>query len=631
LESVSCTSSTFCVAIDNSGDAYFFSGSSWSEPEGVDESESLDAVSCSSTKFCVAVDGEGYAFAYDGSSWSSSEIDPDEQVLSVSCRNKSFCVATDAAGNALTYDGSEWATVSIDDNALNSVSCTSDSFCAAVDDAGDALTYGWVSAAYTCNVSGLGDTTNPTLVSESPSPPPDITAPGTYSTTPSVDVTIPATTINAAISDGASSITIDSQSVEVDALTTEGAASTSVSPNTLTTTATNLPITFTPQMDTPYTYATTYNPETWQTVSNPGIVEFTPGDINSTFTYLIDDTPSPVSAACTPPTEVAALDQTTVNASTSTPSLQIPTSEPPLQSQVTAPLDDGWQATITNTSTVAVQGALAQIVVRGGPRATFAGAGGGVTFDFAGMADTGTNCGSSGPGEADCHLGTLDAGESETLNLLVETTDLAQGSTLNGVVFVKSTNAPTQTSTLDDVNAVVVTDGAVGVAVPSVSVRSSMSGISASVPGKVTLTLPATVPATGGFSSNAAKVKGPLVPVTLLPIPGSQDPELCPPSAGGCEGDAVEIEGNFASYTSRSDPISAVIKIFYGSTPPDGSIYYQDAANDTPMLLPSCVKSGARYNTPCLNGPEKIIGASGNQSTVDTVFFTGGDPLVGRR
>ena len=125
------------------------------------------------------------------------------------------------------------------------------------------------------------------------------------------------------------------------------------------------------------------------------------------------------------------------------------------------------------------------------------------------MADTGTNCGSSGPREADCHLGTLDVGESETLNLLVETKGLAQGSTLNGVVVVRSTNAPTQTSTLDDVNVVVVTGGAVGVAVPSVSVRSSMSGLSASVPGKVTLTLPATVPAPGGFASNAGKVKGP--------------------------------------------------------------------------------------------------------------------------
>ena len=56
-------------------------------------------------------------------------------------------------------------------------------------------------------------------------------------------------------------------------------------PNTLTASATNLPITFTPQSNTPYTYPTTYNPETWQTVNVPGTVDFTPGDIDL-LTYL---------------------------------------------------------------------------------------------------------------------------------------------------------------------------------------------------------------------------------------------------------------------------------------------------------------------------------------------------------
>jgi hypothetical protein len=629
LQSVSCTSATFCVAVDNSGDAYKYNGSTWSEPDNIDESETIDSVSCSSSTFCVALDEVGNGLIYDGSSWSITDIDSNHQLLSASCTSATFCVATDDVGNALTYNGSSWSTATIDDNALSGVSCTTHSFCAAVDDAGDALTYGWVSASYTCDLSGPGDTTVPILLSESPSAPPSITAPGTFSTTLSVDVTIPAATINAAITDGASSITIDSQSVEVDGLTTNGAPSGSVNPNTLTTNATNLPITFTPQSNTPYTYATTYNPETWQTVSNPGTVEFTPGDINSTFTYLIDDTPSPVSAACTPPVGVAPLDSTVVNPTSTTPSFQVPTSEPALQPQVSAPLDDGWAVTITNTSTTEVQGVFAEVVVRGGESVGFGG-GGPVTFDFAGMADTGTSCGASTPGEAHCNVGTLAPGGSEKLNLLVETNGLAQGSSLRGVVVVRASNAPTQSASLGDVNVVVVTNGVAAVAVPTVSVQSSQSGLS-DTGGKVTLTLPADVRAMGPFASNSVKVKGPPVAVTLQPIPGSQDPELCPPSTGGCEGDAVQVEGNFSAYTSSADPISAVIKVFYGSTPPAGSIYYQDAANDTPVLLPACVKSGGKYNTPCVYGAEKVIGASGNQSTVDTVFFTGADPLVGRR
>ena len=93
----------------------------------------------------------------------------------------------------------------------------------------------------------------------------------------------------------------------------------------------------------------------------------------------------------------------------------------------------------------------------------------------------------------------------------------------------------------------------------------------------------------------------------------------------------MQIEGNFASYTSTATPISAVIEIFYGATVPAGSMYFQSSAGTSPELLPVCVKTGGHYNTPCVNGPEQIIGKTGKKATEDTVFFTGGDPLVGRR
>jgi hypothetical protein len=60
-------------------------------------------------------------------------------------------------------------------------------------------------------------------------------------------------------------------------------------------------------------------------------------------------------------------------------------------------------------------------------------------------------------------------------------------------------------------------------------------------------------------------------------------------------------------------------------------MYFQDSASTTTELLPACVKTGGHYNTPCVDGPEHIVGASGKKSSEDTVFFTGGDPLVGRR
>jgi hypothetical protein len=628
LVSVSCASTIFCIAVDSKSNALVYNGSSWSSPDHIDPSIGLNAVSCSSITFCVAVDNAGNALTYNGSSWSTDDIDGTTQLLSVSCTTASFCVAGDSSGNAFTYNGSSWSSVSIDDNVITSVSCPSTSFCAATDDAGYALTYGWVSASYSCDFPGLGDTTTPVLLSEAPSPPASIPAPGTFQTTLSAEVTIPSAAVNNAISQGASSVTIGSQTVETDALTPSDSPSSSVDPNTLTTSGTNLPITFTPQSSTPYTYSTTYNPETWQTVNVPGTVDFTPGNINLSLTYLLSSGPTPESVPCTAPSGVTDLDTTNVTAPGGTPSIQVPPSVPPLQSQVSTPLDAGWAIEIANTSTVDVTGLSAAITVRGG--------GPTLTYDFAGMSKTGTTCTSSGTNMATCSVGTLAGGDTETLNVLVDTAGLPLSTTITGTANVTSTNASSQSASLTGVSVVVVKDGSAAVAVPSTPLSSSSKALSKHLRAKTTLTLPAKVPAMGPDLSNSlvgplVKMKGPPVSVKLQALRGSQDPELCPPASGGCEGDIIEIEGNFAAYTSTAKPISAVIEIYYGSSVPAGHIYFQDSAGDVPTALPACVKTGGHYNTPCVDGPEQIIGATGKKSTEDTVFFTGGDPLVGRR
>jgi len=624
LQSVSCPSAGFCAAVDAQGNVLTSgNGINWSSPDNIDGSNAIDSISCTSSTFCVAVDNVGNAITYKGSTWSSTDIDGTTQLNSVSCSSTSFCYAVDSEGNALNYDGSGWSSSDIDGStAIASVSCPSTSYCAAADVAGSAIAYGFVSAGYTCSVSGYGGSTDPISLSESPSPPGSITAPGTYQTTLSSQLTIPAAVINAAITDGATSITIGSQSVTVDGLT-GGNPSSSVDPNALTASAANLPITFTPQENTPYTYSTTYNPETWQTVSTPGTVDFTPGDVDTSLTYLISGTPSAVSSDCTPPAGIAALDSTAVNASSSSPSFQIPPSTPPLDSQVSVPDDAGWAIQITNTSTDAVHGVSAVVTGEAGVNS--------VTYDFAGMADTATHCTSSGAGEATCNVGVLSSGDSVTLNVLVLTTGLAQSTSISGSVDVSASDASSQSSDLGETEVEVIQNGAAAVAVPTVPVESSTSKLSHKVPAKGTLTLPKKIPAMGPFEPLLGKVSGPPVPVTLQALDGTQDPELCPPSSGGCKGDIVEIEGNFSAYTSASKPISVKVQIFYGSTVPSGSIYFQDSANDSPQALPACVKTNGDYNTPCVDGAEQITGATGKKSTEDIIFFTGDDPLVGRR
>ncbi|MHB1569375.1 MAG: hypothetical protein ACYC0H_09235, partial [Solirubrobacteraceae bacterium] len=147
--SVSCASSSFCVAVGStSGDVYTYDGGGWSKPSLIDPG-GLTSVSCASSSFCVAVDRGGDVLIYNGGGWSApSPIDPGSSpdLESVSCASSSFCVALDYSDDeAFTYNGGGWSApspVSPYGLGLNSVSCASSSFCAAVDSQGNALEFG---------------------------------------------------------------------------------------------------------------------------------------------------------------------------------------------------------------------------------------------------------------------------------------------------------------------------------------------------------------------------------------------------------------------------------------------------------------------------------------------------------
>ena len=154
---VSCTSTTFCMAVDANGYALSYNGSTWSTPTQIDPAGgTLAAVSCTSSTFCMAVDYDGNAMSYNGSTWSSPTlIDGDSGVLDgVSCTSTTFCMAVDFAGRAMSYDGLGWTSPTQIDTGgpFTAVSCTSTTFCMAVagDDSapssGDAVVYdgsGW--------------------------------------------------------------------------------------------------------------------------------------------------------------------------------------------------------------------------------------------------------------------------------------------------------------------------------------------------------------------------------------------------------------------------------------------------------------------------------------------------------
>ena len=132
LESVSCPSSSFCVAIDGSGNAVVMSSGIWSHPVRVLSSAGDDgvapSVSCASSSFCVVVSDTG-ATIWNGSAWSAAQTmdalpsdvgtpprGVNHSVLdSVSCVSSTFCVAADNAGRMFTWNGSSWSAPQIAD------------------------------------------------------------------------------------------------------------------------------------------------------------------------------------------------------------------------------------------------------------------------------------------------------------------------------------------------------------------------------------------------------------------------------------------------------------------------------------------------------------------------------------
>ena len=154
LTSISCPSTSFCMAIDTEGSAFHYDGKNWSAAEMIGSGHPLKSVSCASSSSCVAVDTSGYAFVYNDNWGMGSQFDTSGEPVSVSCPSSSFCMVVDNNANAFVYNGKTWSdseSVGIA-SKLTAVSCTSDSECIAVDAEGNGSRYnGTEWTAYSAN------------------------------------------------------------------------------------------------------------------------------------------------------------------------------------------------------------------------------------------------------------------------------------------------------------------------------------------------------------------------------------------------------------------------------------------------------------------------------------------------
>ena len=366
-----------------------------------------------------------------------------------------------------------------------------------------------------------------------------------------------------------------------------------------------------------------------------GQVDLVPGNIVVVTSYVMSGKTTSLQLNCTAPSNVAALDSTTVNPETASPSFQVPTTTPPLQNQVSGGTDGGWSTTVSNTSTVAVSGLAATISVTDG--------GAPLTYDLSAMTATGSNCSTAGSGKVSCSLANLASGASETLTALVNTKNLAQGTSIRGSAVITSSDASSHTSALGAIEVIVVQNGngTEAVAAPGIAVSSTKRPL-ARAKASVTLTLPTKRirrPAAGQAEALAAAVAAaastspPPVAVTLESLAPSAEPALCPPTGTSkCEGNIIQAVGNFSAYTNKKAPIVAVLKFFYGLHVPTGTIYMLKPNGKTVVKLAAC-KKHHRVQHPCVAGPEQVLGSASHDSLYaqDTVYFTGADPAMGRR
>ena len=130
LESVSCPTTTFCIAVGNGPGQLIdrWNGSVWTIVSTT-ANFGLDGVRCRSTTFCMAVGAQSagantdtLAEKWNGATWSvlttpNVSGSPGNVLLSVSCTGTTFCMAGGyAQGSGVTQDtltevwnGSTWA------------------------------------------------------------------------------------------------------------------------------------------------------------------------------------------------------------------------------------------------------------------------------------------------------------------------------------------------------------------------------------------------------------------------------------------------------------------------------------------------------------------------------------------
>jgi hypothetical protein len=145
---ISC-SGAFCIAVSVSGEAVIYKGGAWGNRSSID-SDALTAVSCTSPSYCAAVDSNDHVLTYNGASWSLPTTEGvATSVLrgytAISCASKMLCVAVETNGNELFFGAGVApafrSQVDTFSEPLTAVACATAALCVAFDEQGNTITY----------------------------------------------------------------------------------------------------------------------------------------------------------------------------------------------------------------------------------------------------------------------------------------------------------------------------------------------------------------------------------------------------------------------------------------------------------------------------------------------------------
>ena len=148
LTAVACPSRSFCIAVDQTGNALTSTNPSagagaWKlvpiDPTGTD----LNSVSCASVSLCVAADNRGHVLASahpnSAGGWRPALVDPGDSggLSTLSCTRISFCVGAGVPGGVIvsakpTAGAKSWTRARIRDANVAGLSCASRHLCVAV-------------------------------------------------------------------------------------------------------------------------------------------------------------------------------------------------------------------------------------------------------------------------------------------------------------------------------------------------------------------------------------------------------------------------------------------------------------------------------------------------------------------